>query len=224
MRKKMLKWKPAPKPDPRSSTESDDDSNYTSSSSSDSEPKKKKRIEPTRDYNSDSSSDDVTGNRKKKAKPVPAVEPGAPGDLGYDHIDRESLFKREPKEREAIRRLEKLTNKHLFAVQERLMGANDVMEFLGETEEESEAKQVTLPSLSSQLADEIAEATMRMVAMPISNCVDPLKDCLLINKVYVFDSILSRNFILFSSGFSTVRCAKSCLRVIQRRIFVNLER
>ncbi|CAO4371462.1 unnamed protein product [Caenorhabditis nigoni] len=176
IRRKMLRWKrtKSSKKENRENGESSSEEEFQkalkeqdeemTSSSSDSE-------------DSDSEEKDPEPTKKKKMNPKNIK---IRGDLGYEHINKNEIFEKSDSEKEARRLLDKLLSANVFKTHERLLAPDEALEIL------RDAKPVELPTQKCSLADDIAICTSKTVMLPLSNCIDPLKDMLLVNKIYIY--------------------------------------
>uniref|UniRef100_A0A8R1HYY6 C2H2-type domain-containing protein n=1 Tax=Caenorhabditis japonica TaxID=281687 RepID=A0A8R1HYY6_CAEJA len=169
---KLLRWR---RPDSeKKAKSSDSDSTFSM---------EKDKLTDSESDSYSSSSETGSSNKRKKAKKDKKQQKKKEfrPDFGYEHINRNELFGREKEEQQAIDGLEKLMHKKLFHTGEHLLNPEDVLKFL------EEAVEPKLPvETDSGLAEEIAEATLKIVNLPISNCIDPLKDLMLINKIFYY--------------------------------------
>uniref|UniRef100_A0A1I7ULP1 C2H2-type domain-containing protein n=1 Tax=Caenorhabditis tropicalis TaxID=1561998 RepID=A0A1I7ULP1_9PELO len=140
--------------------------------------RKKEKLPPSPDLtDSGDDSDAVTSNRKKNKvkKPIKMR-----GNLGYEHIDTVEFFEKSEAEQEARRRLSEVLEIRTLEPFESLRNPKRVLKTL------EDAQEVLLPPIGCKLADEVAAFTMRTVLLPAANCIDPLKDCMCLNKIFVY--------------------------------------
>lgn len=143
----------------------------------------------------DSDNDDVTSNaRKKKEKPL--IKKYKP-DLGYEHVNKELMFEKSESERECRKRMDKLFNTKCLMPHERLLKPEETLEIL------REAEATELPALGCSLTEEIATALTKPLTLPAANCIDPLKDYVLINKIFNYckkcNTVVSRDILTHST-------------------------
>ncbi|EGT56626.1 hypothetical protein CAEBREN_25309 [Caenorhabditis brenneri] len=148
------------------------------------------------DYSSsrDTDNDDCTSNiRRKKEKPlVKKYDP----DLGYEHVNKEKMFEKTESEKECRKIMDRLFNMKSLMGHQRLLMPDEALEVL------KEATAVELPAFNCPLAEEIAAALTRPLSLPVANCIDPLKDFVLLNKIFVYckhcDTVVSRDIATHS--------------------------
>ncbi|CAI2347521.1 unnamed protein product [Caenorhabditis sp. 36 PRJEB53466] len=170
MRKKLLRWKneaaiAKKKASRRKNGENEASEHFSSSSST------------SADENGEESAQARPKRRTKTAK-ASKVRP----DLGYEHIDRKTLFGRDEKEQEAMEKLQTMMNDRIFTAADRLLEPEEALAVLAEAAE----KPPKLPALQCPFADELALKVVRTVTLPASNCIDPLKDQLPLNRVFFY--------------------------------------
>lgn len=143
----------------------------------------------------DSDNDDCTSNaRKKKEKPLVKIyDP----DLGYEHVNKEKMFEKTESEKECRKIMDRLFSMKALMGHERLLMPDEALEVL------KEATAVELPMLDCPLAEEIAAALTKPLSLPAANCIDPLKDYVLLNKIFVYckkcNTIVSRDIVSHST-------------------------
>ncbi|KAF1760820.1 hypothetical protein GCK72_009070 [Caenorhabditis remanei] len=177
IRKKVFRWK-RKKSDKKENRENTGEFTLEPGESSGEEEFQKRLKEQEQEASSsDSEESPEVGSGNKNGK---KLVKRARGDLGYEHIDRNAMFERSEAEKEARKRIEKMLGANVFMTRERLLEPEEALEIL------KHAETVKLPALVCPIADEIAAAAMKTITMPLTNCIDPLKDILLVNKIYVY--------------------------------------